>query len=153
MSHAATEPLLALAERALDRAPGEALVTVSHERSQLARFAHSRPTQATEIDDVSVDVTCVRDGHTATGRARGTDDDALREAGRRAAAGAAAAARSSRGTYPGLPGPPAPPRPRTAGTPRPPGSTRRSPVARSQRPRRSPRATVWRRSASGRRGR
>ncbi len=111
MSHTTGDRLLALADRALLRAPGEALVTVSHERSQLSRFARSRPTQATAVDDLAVEITCVRDGHTATARARGTDDDAVREAAGRAAEAAAASARTGRGSYPGLPGPADPPPP------------------------------------------
>jgi predicted Zn-dependent protease len=103
--------LLALAERALLRAPGEALVTVSHERSQLSRFARSRPTQATAVDDLAVEITCVRDGHTATARARAVDDDSVREAAGRAAGAAAASARTGQGSYPGLPGPAEPPPP------------------------------------------
>jgi predicted Zn-dependent protease len=111
VSYVTGDRLLALADRALLRAPGEALVTVSHERSQLSRFAHSRPTQATAVDDLAVEITCVRDGHTSTARARGTDDDAVREAAGRAAEAAAASARTGRGSYPGLPGPAEPPPP------------------------------------------
>ena len=111
MSRLTGDRLLALADRALLRAPGEALVTVSHERSQLSRFAHSRPTQATAVDDLAVEITCVRDGHTATARARGTDDDSVREAAGLAAGAAAASARTGHGSYPGLPGPAEPPPP------------------------------------------
>jgi predicted Zn-dependent protease len=84
---------------------GEALVTVSHERSLTSRFAASRPTQATAVDDVSVEIACVREGRVATATASGTGDDELREAARRAAQAAAAAARAGPGDYPGLPGP------------------------------------------------
>jgi predicted Zn-dependent protease len=111
VTSATGDRLFALAERALARSPGEALVTVSHERSQLSRFAHSRPTQATAVDDLAVEITCVRDGHTATARARAVDDDSVREAAGRAAGAAAAAARTGQGSYPGLPGPAEPPPP------------------------------------------
>jgi PmbA protein len=112
VSAVTTDELQALAARAVDRTPGEALVTVTHERSQFARFARSRPTQATAVDDLAVEITCARGGHTASVLARDRGDDALREAGRRAAEAAAAAARSGRGSYPGLPGPPeTPPNP------------------------------------------
>jgi predicted Zn-dependent protease len=111
VSRVTGDRLLALAERALLRAPGEALVTVSHERSQLSRFARSRPTQATAVDDLAVEITCVRDGHTATARARAVDDDSVREAAGRAAGAAAASARTGQGSYPGLPGPAEPPPP------------------------------------------
>jgi PmbA protein len=112
VSHVTTDELQALAAGALDHAPGEALVTVTHERSQLARFARSRPTQATAIDDLSVEITCTREGHVASALARDHTADALREAGRRAAEAATAAARSGPGSYPGLPGrPETPPNP------------------------------------------
>ena len=55
---------LELADRALGFATGEAQATVIHERSLLSRFAVSRPTQATEVDDVTVSVLRVHDGHT-----------------------------------------------------------------------------------------
>jgi PmbA protein len=99
------EQLLALAERALDHAHGEALVTVLHERSLLSRFAASRPTQATSVDELSIEVTCVRDGRLASASAGGSDDAALREAAERAGAAADAAARAGEGSYPGLPEP------------------------------------------------
>jgi thiamine biosynthesis lipoprotein ApbE len=54
------EPALALAERALALADGDqAQVTVTRERSLVSRFARSRPTQATEVDDRTVEVLCV----------------------------------------------------------------------------------------------
>jgi predicted Zn-dependent protease len=100
-----------LAERALGHTRGEAQVTVTRERSQLARFAASRPTQATEVDLVTVEVVAVREGHTAAATTTETDDDGLREVAARAAAAAQAAARSGSGGYPGLPPPGAAPRP------------------------------------------
>jgi PmbA protein len=103
--------LIEVAERALAHAPGEALATAVQERSLLFRFARSRPTQATSVDEVSVDITCVRDGHAATATARGTGEAQLRAAAGRAAAAARAAARAGPGSYPGLPaagGPPGP---------------------------------------------
>jgi predicted Zn-dependent protease len=99
------DELLALAERALDHSHGETLVTVVHERSLLSRFARSRPTQATAVDELSIEVTCVRDGRVASASAGGPGDDALREAAARAGAAAEAAARAGGGSYPGLPGP------------------------------------------------
>ena len=44
---------LELAERALRHAGGDAQVTVTHERSLVSRFARSRPTQATEVDELN----------------------------------------------------------------------------------------------------
>jgi PmbA protein len=99
------DDLLGLAERALDHAHGEALVTVTHERSLLSRYARSRPTQATEVDELHVEITCVRDGRLATATAAGPEIGHLREAADRAAGAAEAAARSGAGAYPGLPGP------------------------------------------------
>ncbi len=100
-----------LAERALEHTPGEAQATATHERSQLARFAASRPTQATEVDEVTVEVLAVRDGHTAAAATTATDHDGLREVGERAARAAQSAARAGPGTYPGLPSPGEAPRP------------------------------------------
>jgi predicted Zn-dependent protease len=100
-----------VAERALAHARGEAQVTVTRERSQLARFAASRPTQATEIDEVTVEVTAVREGHTARAATTETGDDGLREVAARAGAAAEAAARTGSGEYPGLPPPGPEPRP------------------------------------------
>ena len=94
-----------LAERALARTRGQAQVTVTRERSQLARFAGSRPTQATEVDEVRVDVLAVCDGATAAAATSEVDDDGLREVGDRAARAAEAAARAGGGAYPGLPAP------------------------------------------------
>jgi predicted Zn-dependent protease len=99
------DQLLELAERALDHAHGEALVTAVHERSLLSRFARSRPTQATEVDELSVEVTSVREGRVATAAAAGIGDEELREAAARARAAAEAAARAGAGSYPGLPAP------------------------------------------------
>jgi predicted Zn-dependent protease len=99
---------LELAERALGL--GEtgdgAQATVIHERSLLLRFARSRPTQATSVDDVTVEVTVVRDGHAASAATNRTDAEALRECARLAGRAAEAAARGSApGSYPGPPDP------------------------------------------------
>jgi predicted Zn-dependent protease len=107
MTHA-----LELAERALAFADGDAQATVVRERSLLSRFARSTPTQATEVDDVTVSLLRVHDGHTGSGETNDTSDDGLRDAAQRADAAARAAARAagSPGDYPGLPAP-APTRP------------------------------------------
>jgi predicted Zn-dependent protease len=98
---------LALAEHALSFASGEAQASVHHERSLLSRFAVSRPTQATRIDDVNVSLLSVHEGHTGTAATNELTDDALRDAAARAqaAARAAAEAAGARGEYPGLPEP------------------------------------------------
>jgi predicted Zn-dependent protease len=96
-----------IAERALAAAPAsETLVQVIRERSLMLRFARSRPTQATSLDDLTVEIAVVHDGH--VGRAATNDDspDALAACGRRADAAAVAAARAvGAGPYPGFPGP------------------------------------------------
>jgi predicted Zn-dependent protease len=101
-----------LAERALGFADGEAQATVVRERSLLSRFAVSRPTQATEVDDLTVSVLRVHDGHTGSADTNATTDDALRDVAARAgaAARAVADAAGAPGDYPGLPAP-APARP------------------------------------------
>ena len=69
---------LAVAERALAAAPGvEALAHVVQERSLMLRFARSRPTQATAVDDLTVTVAAVRDGRVGSAATNAVDDDAL----------------------------------------------------------------------------
>jgi predicted Zn-dependent protease len=97
-----SEGPLQIAERALALAGGDAQVTVVRERSLMSRFARSAPTQATAIDDTSVEVLCLRDGHTAIASTNRLDDDALRATAARAEGAALAAAASGPGTYPGL---------------------------------------------------
>ena len=101
-----------LAERALGFADGEAQATVVRERSLLSRFAVSSPTQATEVDDLTVSVLRVHDGHTGSADTNATTDAALRDVAARAgaAARASAVAAGAPGDYPGLPAP-APARP------------------------------------------
>ncbi|HXD59505.1 MAG TPA: DNA gyrase modulator, partial [Thermoleophilaceae bacterium] len=99
---------LDLAERALEAAPpGDgALATVTAERSLLLRYARSRPTQATAIDDLTVDIAVLRDGHVGGASTNETDPESLAACGRAAAAAAEAAARSGgTGDYPGFPPP------------------------------------------------
>ena len=96
-----------LAERALAQCgDGEAQATVTRERSLLSRFARSRPTQATAVDDLTVNVLVLRDGQAGTAETNLTSDDALRAAYERADAAARAAAASGPGDHPGLPGAP-----------------------------------------------
>jgi PmbA protein len=110
----ASEGPLELAERALALAGGrvaaEFQVTVVRERSLLSRFARSAPTQATAVDDTSVEILCLRDGHTASASTNRLDDDALRATAARAQAAARAAAGSGPGpgTHPGFADPAAP---------------------------------------------
>jgi PmbA protein len=86
---------LDLAERAVAAARGDALAHVARERSLMLRFADTRPTQATVVDDFTVELAVVRDGH--VGRASTNDDraEALESCARRAEAAAEAAAATS----------------------------------------------------------
>jgi PmbA protein len=101
----AGESAIELAERALGHARGDAQATVMRERSLLARFARSRPTQATRVDDTTVSILRLHDGHTGAADTNDLSDDGLRAAARRADAAARAAARAAGapGEYPGLP--------------------------------------------------
>jgi predicted Zn-dependent protease len=102
-----TETALELAERALGHATGEAQATVMRERSLVSRFSRSRPTQATRVEDTTVSVLRVHDGHTGSAETNDLSDDGLRDVAARADAGARAAARAAgaAGEYPGLPQP------------------------------------------------
>jgi predicted Zn-dependent protease len=96
------DALLDAARRAVRAAGGEALARAVGERSVTARLARSRPTQATDVQRIRVEVLCVRDGHTGLAVAGRTDDDALAAAARRAHDAAVAAAHAGPGDYPGL---------------------------------------------------
>jgi PmbA protein len=98
---------LELAERTLALCEGEVQVSVTRERSLLSRFARSRPTQATAIDDITVNVVVLRDGQTGSAETNLTGEDALRATFARADAAARAAAVIGPGEHPGLPDPPA----------------------------------------------
>ncbi|MFL5884490.1 MAG: TldD/PmbA family protein [Thermoleophilaceae bacterium] len=100
-----TDPL-ALAESALDAVgPADgALVRVVAERSLFLRFAASRPTQSTSLDDLTVEVVAVRDGHVGVAATNGAGRDAVETAARSARVAAEAAARDGApGSYPGPP--------------------------------------------------
>jgi predicted Zn-dependent protease len=103
------ETTLELAERALGFLEGDGQATVTAERSLMLRYARSAPTQATGIDDASVHLLALRDGHVGGATSNLVDDDSLRATARRAVDAAAAAARAAGGPgdHPGLPDPPA----------------------------------------------
>jgi predicted Zn-dependent protease len=96
-----------LAARALAFLPGEGQATVERERSLMLRYARSAPTQATEIDDTSIHLLALRDGHVGGATTNRADDDSLRATARKAVAAAEAAARAAGGPgdHPGLPAP------------------------------------------------
>jgi PmbA protein len=102
---------LEIAERALALAGPDTQVTVVRERSLLSRFARSVPTQATGVDDTTVEILCLRDGHGAMASTNRLDDDALRATAQRAEAAWQAAATQGSGTHPGLAGPASPAKP------------------------------------------
>jgi predicted Zn-dependent protease len=99
------ESPLETAERALALAGADTQVTVVRERSLLSRFACSVPTQATAVDDTTVEILCLRDGRAAMASTNRLDDEALRLTAARARAAWEAAAGAGSGTHPGLAGP------------------------------------------------
>ncbi len=101
------QPLAEVAERALEAAGGtQALATVTRERSLALRFARSRPTQATSVDDLTVEVAALRDGHVGRAATNDVQPDALRRCAGAAVLGAETAARAAGpGLYPGFPAP------------------------------------------------
>jgi PmbA protein len=94
-----------VAERAVACAGARALALVLHERSLTLRFAANRPTQSTAIDDVTVELAVLRDGHVGRATTNAIDHEALAACARRAAAAAEAAAAAGTGSFPGFPDP------------------------------------------------
>jgi predicted Zn-dependent protease len=95
-----------LVERALScvRAGDGALATVAAERSLLLRFARSHPTQATAVDDATISITVLCDGHVGSAATNREDDASLNACARAAEAAAESAARTrGAGSYPGFP--------------------------------------------------
>jgi PmbA protein len=101
---------LDVAEAAVAAAPrGEALAHVTHERSLLLRFARNRPTQATAVDDVTVELAVLVDGHLGRAVTNETDARSLGACADRALVAAAAAAATAAPTmHPGFPPAPRP---------------------------------------------
>jgi PmbA protein len=98
---------LEVAEAAIAAAPqGEALAHVTRERSLLLRFAGNRPTQATAVDDVTVEIAVLLEGHLGRAATNSTDPRSLADcAGRALLAAQSAAATTPRIPYPGFPVP------------------------------------------------
>jgi PmbA protein len=94
---------LELAERALAavRTGDGAQATVTVERSQLLRFARSRAMQATSVDDLTLELTVVRDGHPVGVATNRTDAEAIAACARAAERAADAVARRGGGGLPG----------------------------------------------------
>ena len=91
-----------LASRAAREAGPGALASVTWERSLLLRFAANRPTQSTAVDDVTVELAVLRDGHVGRATTNGAGDEAIADCARRAAAAADAATAAGRGSFPGF---------------------------------------------------
>ncbi|MFL5825000.1 MAG: TldD/PmbA family protein [Thermoleophilaceae bacterium] len=103
-----SEPALDTAQRALAavREADGAQATVIAERSLVLRFARSRPTQSTAVDDITVEVTVLRDGHLGSATTNSTDGESLEQCARAAQAAAEVTARRhGPGDYPGFPAP------------------------------------------------
>lgn len=97
---------LDLAERALAEVrPGDgALALVESERSLLLRYARSRPTQATAVEDATISISVLRDGQIGSASTNRDDRESLAACARAAESAAETAARTrGSGTYPGFP--------------------------------------------------
>ena len=93
-----------LADRALGVLGGDALVTAMRERWTMLRFAHSRPTQLTSVDDLTVEIAALRSGHVGRASTNGTNAQQLKACAEQAARAAeAGAAASGPGGFPGFP--------------------------------------------------
>jgi predicted Zn-dependent protease len=95
-----------LAERALAmvQSADSAQARVVRERSLTLRFARSRPTQATAIEDTEVQIAVEVDGHVGLAETNRLDADALSACAQRAQSIAYAAAREDAGgAFPGFP--------------------------------------------------
>jgi PmbA protein len=99
---------LELAERALAAAGGggDVVATVVSERSLMLRYARTRPTQSTAVDDLTVEIAVLRGGRVGTASTNDTDADALAHCAREAEAAAEAMASTAGADgYPGFPQP------------------------------------------------
>jgi predicted Zn-dependent protease len=92
-----------LAARGLEAAGSgaEAFATAVRERSLMLRFAASRPTQATAVDDLALELAVLRDGHVGRASTNDLTAEALASCARTAAAAAEAAARGAAGALAG----------------------------------------------------
>jgi predicted Zn-dependent protease len=93
---------LDIASRAAELAGPGALALVTRERSLLLRFAASRPTQSTGIDDVTVELAVPLRGNVGRASTNEVDDDSLADCAARARLAAEAADAVHDGTFPGF---------------------------------------------------
>jgi PmbA protein len=91
-----------VAQRAAERAGPGGLALVTRERSLLLRFAASRPTQSTGIDDVTVELAVPLRGNVGRASTNEVDDDSLADCAARARLAAEAAEAVHDGTFPGF---------------------------------------------------
>ncbi len=101
-----------LAERAVAEAAPNGLALVTHERSLMLRFAAGRATQATAIDDFTLDIAVPLEGHVGRASTNAVSDAAIADCAERARLAAEAAAVTGEGGFPGFT-----PRPQPAATP------------------------------------
>jgi predicted Zn-dependent protease len=81
---------------------GEGLAYVIRERSYMLRFAANRPTQATAVDDVTVELAVVRGGHVGRAATNRIDHEGLARCARQATEAAELASTAGPGGHPGL---------------------------------------------------
>ncbi len=93
---------LEVAERAAERGGPDALALVTRERSLMLRFAASRPTQSTGIDDVTVEIAVPLRGNVGRASTNAVDDDSLADCAARARLAAEAAEATHDGNFPGF---------------------------------------------------
>jgi PmbA protein len=91
-----------LAQRAAARSGPDSFALVTRERSLMLRFAAGRPTQATAIDDFTLEIAVPLDGHVGRASTNAMDDGSIADCAARARLGAEAAAASGEGRFPGF---------------------------------------------------
>jgi predicted Zn-dependent protease len=91
-----------LAQRAVDVAGAEAFALVTWERSLMLRFAAGRPTQATAIDDLTVEIAIPFHGQVGRAATNAVDDASLADCAERARLAARAAEATGEGRFPGF---------------------------------------------------
>jgi PmbA protein len=93
---------LEIAHSARSCLDGDGLARVIRERSYMLRFAANRPTQATAVDDVTVELAVVRDGHVGRAATNQIDREGLTRCARQSTEAAELATTAGPGGHPGL---------------------------------------------------
>ena len=93
---------LEIAHSARSCLDGEGLARVIRERSYMLRFAANRPTQATSVDDVTVELAVVRGGHVGRATTNRVSREGLVLCARQATEAAEVADTAGPGGHPGL---------------------------------------------------